>query len=85
MKYEIPELSHRFGAFVTAETLSDAQRIARENGCDAVWEVELLHGMVPLLTGHIHAYAGGVWRVVPKDGPCSCRRCKGKKRSVPMP
>lgn len=70
LKYEIPELSERMGVYVTADDLEDAKRIAREHGCDAVWEVKMFMGMVPLGTGRIHAYRGGAWEVVPPHAGC---------------
>jgi hypothetical protein len=75
MKYEVPELSERFGVYIIANTLQDAQRVAIEHGCDAVWEVQLLRGLVPVLAGRIHAYQGGRWQPVQSTGRCTCGGC----------
>lgn len=69
MRYEVPELSERWGVHVTATTLGRAKRLARQHGCDAVWEVQ---GAIPLLPGRIWAYVDGQWVVVDSTGACAC-------------
>jgi hypothetical protein len=76
IRYEVPELSDRFGVFVLAETLSDAQRIARENLCDAVWEVKMAFGIMPLLCGSIHVFRDGKWQLAQKGQRCTCGTCE---------
>ncbi|WP_295413290.1 hypothetical protein [uncultured Thiodictyon sp.] len=72
IRYEIPELSHRLGSFICAETLPDAQRIALENGCNAVWEV---HGAIPQLV-QIYGYQDGGWYLVDMHNQaCTCGQC----------
>ena len=73
MRYEIPELSERYGSHVTATTLDRAKRLARQHGCDAVWEVK---GTIPQLAGRIWAYVAGQWVAVDESaGICTCGHC----------
>jgi hypothetical protein len=86
IRYEIPELSHRHGASIFASTLPDAQRIALEHGCNAVWQFEWCMEIRQRRDGScyfspgerlacIHAYQGGRWQVVEDTGRCTCGGC----------
>lgn len=75
MRYEIPELSERFGCYVTATTLSRAKRIARKHGATAIWEVS--GDFIPLLVGSIYGFDGEHWVVIEDKGVCTCGRCSG--------
>lgn len=51
-------MTAREGHFVVAESLESAQRIALENGCEAVWAVE---GPFCTFAGVLWAYVDGQW------------------------
>lgn len=73
VRYELPELSERFGYFVTALDLATAKAIAEEHGVAAIWKVS---GIIPLFAGKIWSLVDGRWGLVPSDYRCcSCAEC----------
>lgn len=75
--FELPELSERFGCFVTSDTFEGAQAIADAHGVDVIWRVTSPPGIpVPLYAGVIWQKTLAGWRIVPPhEGVCQCPTC----------
>lgn len=74
--YELPELSERYGAFVTVQGFEQARIAAQKAGASVIWEVERVMGIIPVATGNIWALIDDAWVKVPDDYRCcNCAEC----------